>query len=240
MKFITKFITLFWGVLLLNLFALITIKIRPKLFKVKLYKPMLWNFKLSILPLIVLSLNIAVYLTLAFISAHSSIPAFLISARILFFIGLVVWLLLLPNSGYLITELNLNHRTNDEKEVPIWYDIVSILSFALSGIVNTLTNIVIIQLSFLVAFDPSRFEIDYGILFLSGFLIILLIVVGIYLGRVVRFNSWDILHPGSFMKKLKTHFAKQGIFKEFILYILFNAIFFMIMYVSFGIPFYFM
>jgi len=235
-----KFITLFLSVLLLNLFAVITISLRPKIFKVKVYKPMLWNFKLSILPLIILVLNITVFIILAAVGAYSKIPAFSIIARVLFFIGLAVWLLFLPNSGYLITELNLNHRENDEKEVPIWYDIVSILSFALSGIVNTLANIVIIQLSFLVAFDPRELTAaDYTLLFFSGFAIILLIVVGIYLGRSVRFNSWDIMHPGSFVKKLKTHFKERGKFKEFILYLTFNTIFFMIMYTSFGIPFYF-
>ncbi|MCL2678510.1 MAG: DUF1361 domain-containing protein, partial [Clostridiales bacterium] len=129
-----KFFTLFLSVVLLNLFAVITILLRPKIFKVKIYKPMLWNFKLSILPLIILILNIAVFIILSAIGAYLKMPAFLLAARILFFIGLAGWLLFLPNSGYLITELNLNHRNNDEKEVPIWYDIVSILAFALSGI----------------------------------------------------------------------------------------------------------
>jgi len=235
-----RFIALFFSVLLLNLFAVITIKLRPKIFKVKIYRPMLWNFKLSVLPLIVLIANIVMFTILSTIGAHSKISALLILARILFFVGLSVWLLLIPNSGYLITELNLSHRDKDEKEVPIWYDIVSILSFALSGIVNTLANIVIIQISFLVAYDPQLLTAaDHTVLFFSGFGVIFLIVVGIYLGRFIRFNSWDIIHPDYFLKKLKKHFKQQGSFKEFVLYLTFNTIFFMIMYVSFGIPFYF-
>jgi len=236
-----KFLTLFLSVLLLNIFAVVTIKLRPKIFKVKIYKPMLWNFKLSILPLFILFVNILVCILLSYLGVYSHIKFFSIFAYVLFFIGLLLWLLFLPNSGYLITELNLNHRDSDEKEVPIWYDITSILSFALSGIVNTLANIVMIQLSFLVVFDPPELTMpDYTILFLSGFGIILLIVIGIYLGRSIRFNSWDILHPASFLEKIQTHFFKQGVIKEFILYIVFNTIFFLIMYASFGIPFYFM
>jgi len=77
-------------------------------------------------------------------------------------------------------------------------------------------------------------------LFFSGAGIILLIVVGIYLGRTIRFNSWDVLHPVSFLKKLKAHFSKRGSVKDFILYVVINTVFFLIMYVSFGIPFYFM
>lgn len=232
--------TLFLGALLLNLFAFITIKIRPGIFKVKIYKPMVWNFKLSILPLLVLIANIVVFFLLSVLGAHSGIKIFSLFAHIIFWIGLLIWLLLLPNSGYLITELNMNHREKDEKNVPIWYDIVSILSFALSGIVNTLANIVLIQLSFLTAFDPLKLTIaNYYLLFFSGLGIIFLIVIGIFLGRTIRFNSWDILHPVSFLKKIKTHFAKPGSIKEFILYVTVNAVFFLIMYISFGIPFYF-
>jgi uncharacterized membrane protein len=147
-------------------------------------------------------------------------------------------MLFLPNSGYLITELNLTHRSEDEKEVPIWYDIVSVLSFALSGIINVLANIVIIQFSFLVFFDPPTLTMsDYDRLSFIGFVIIFLVVLGIYMGRAIRFNSWDILHISSFLKKLKHHFSQRGAVKESILYISFNTIFFLIMYVTLGIPF---
>jgi len=235
-----KFITLFWGVLLLNLFAYTTIKLRPKIFKVKIFKPMLWNIRLSVLPIFILLGNVLLFIILSIGSAYSHIRFFSVLAYILFFTGLLIWLLFLPNAGYLITELNLTHRGEDETEVPIWYDIVSVLSFALSGIINTLANIVLIQLSFLVAFDPQNLSaLAYTALFFSGFGIILLIVVGIYLGRAVRFNSWDALHLLSFFKKLKSHFSKHGIIKEFFLYILFNTVFFLIMYAAFGIPFYF-
>jgi len=236
-----KFGTLFLGVLLLNLFALVMIKLRPKLFKVKVFKPMLWNFKLSILPFFILLANVLVLVALAYLSASLGVKHLMIVAYVVFFVGLLIWLVFLPNSGYLITELNLTHRENDEKEVPIWYDIVSTLAFALSGIINALANIVIIQLSFLVFFDPQGLTtLDYAALFFSGLGLILMIVVGIYLGRVVRLNSWDILHLRSFFGKLKKHFSGRECFGRFVLYIVANTTFFLIMYVVLGIPFYFM
>jgi len=236
-----KFITLFLRLALLNLFAYFTIKLRPILFKVNIFKPMLKNFKLSILPLIILLLDLFIFVLLSYLGTYFGISFLRILAYTTFFIGLLVWLLFLPNSGYLITELNMTHRNDDKKEVPIWYDIASVFSFALSGIVNTLANIIIIQLVFLVFLDPIGLtSLDYTLLFLSGLIIILLIVIGIYLGRTIRFNSWDILHPLSFFKKLKTHFTKVGNFKDFVLYITINTIFFLIMYIMFGIPFYFM
>ncbi|MCL2664406.1 MAG: DUF1361 domain-containing protein [Defluviitaleaceae bacterium] len=235
-----NFLSLFLGILLLNLFAYITISIRPKIFKVKVYRPMLKNFVLSVLPLLILAANILIFLALSILRVYAEIEFLLAPAYVIYFAGLLVWLLFLPNAGYLITELNLNHRSTDEKEVPIWYDIVSVLSFALSGIVNTLANIVIIQLSFLVVFDPQALTAsNYAALFFSGVGIIFLIVVGIYLGRVIRFNTWDLLRPLSFLKKIKSHYSERGRFKEFLFYVIINTIFFVIMYVSFGIPFFF-
>jgi len=224
----------------MNLFAFITIKLRPKIFKVKIFKPMLWNFKLSVLPLFILSVNFFVVLLLMNIGARFDIAIISAFGYIVFFIGLLIWMLFLPNSGYLITELNLTHRNEDEREVPIWYDIVSVLSFALSGILNTLSNILMIQLSFLIVFDPNPMTAQvYAALFLIGFGIILLVVTGIYLGRYIRFNSWDVLRPFSFLKKMKTHFSNPGAIKEFILYVAVNTMFFLLMYVAFGVPFYF-
>lgn len=236
-----NFAVLFLGVLLLNLFAFITIKLRPKIFRVKIFKPMIWNFKLSILPLFILLINLFVTLLFLWLGAYFELAFLSILGCVMFFVGLLIWMLFLPNSGYLITELNLTHRDEDEKEVPIWYDIVSVLSFSLSGIVNTLANIAVIQLSFMIIFDPkpSAASVYNTVLFVSAFGIILFIVTGIYLGRAIRFNSWDVLHPGSFFKKLKAHFSRQGSFKELILYIIINTIFFMIMYVLLGIPFYY-
>lgn len=106
---------------------------------------------------------------------------------------------MLPNSGYLITELNMTHRLDDVVEVPIWYEIISVMSFALSGIINTLVNIVFLQLIFLVGVDPENITKKTFISFIITAIILnVLVAIGVYLGRQIRFNSWDVLHPKSF------------------------------------------
>jgi uncharacterized membrane protein len=228
-------------VVLLNAFAYITIRLRPWIFGVTLFRPMIKNFKLSLLPLLILVVDMVILFILIYMSNYWNIEALRTLGYAIFFVGLLVWLLFLPNSGYLITELNMTHRSDDINEVPIWYDIVSVMSFALSGVVNTLANIVIIQLFFIVLFDPTqRTTLLYSTIFLSGLTIVFLIVTGIYLGRMIRFNSWDVLHPVSFAGKLRAHFSNKGAARGFVLYVLFNTVFFMIMYVAFGIPFLFM
>lgn len=224
------------SILLLNLFSFITIMMRPKLFKVKLYTPMITNFKLSLLPFAVILGNSFVCVMLLYFSARFSFLR--IVAILLYLIGLIIWLLLLPNSGYLITELNLNHRDIEDVEVPIWYDIVSILSFALSGIVNTLGNVVIIQLTYLVYFDPSNITSNIRLLLLlSALLLNVLVSIGVYFGRYIRFNSWDVIKLSRFVSKMTTHFKEKGALRNFGLFILLHTVFFMIIYVMLGIPF---
>lgn len=223
-------------IIVLNLFAYLTIKLRPKLFGVKLFKPMIWNFKLSILPLLVVIGNFILFLIMGYIYATTGSKFISILSIIISVLGLLVWLLLLPNSSYLITELNLTHRNQDEKEVPIWYDIVSIMSFALSGILNTILNINIIQLIFIIIMDPDVINRKYKyILYTTAIAINILVAIGVYLGRSIRFNSWDILKPISFIKMIINHFKTKGEIRNFILFVIFHSVFFQIMYSMFNI-----
>lgn len=197
---------------------------------------MVWNFKLSLLPFVILIAFLGLFFVMLYFYSVFSIRYFNYIAYGVFFVGLFIWLLILPNSGYLITELNLNHREQDEQEVPIWYDIVSILSFALSGIFNTLTNIVLVQLTIIVAIDPEVIT-KQGMLKLIGTAVIinLFVAIGVYMGRYIRFNSWDILHPIQFTKRLWKHFKQKGVLKDFVLFVLFHTAFFTIMYFVLGL-----
>lgn len=233
-------LTLGLAVMCLNIFAYLTIRIRPLIYKTKLFRPMIWNIKLSVLPLLALIGNMFFLIVGRYISTLLNSQwldtVVLIITTLLF----LAWLLLLPNSGYLITELNLTHRDMDEVEVPIWYDIVSVLSLALSGIVNTLMCISLLQTYILIIFDPKELTSkNHLLLFAMAAGIIILVNIGIYLGRAIRFNSWDVLHPFSFIKKLIRHLRKPGEPKNAFLFILFHTLFFLIMYVAFGMPFYF-
>jgi len=235
------FISLFFSVILLNIFSYTTIRLRPYFFKTNLYKPMLLNFNLSVLPFIILLGSAFLGLFLSYLAIYFEFTVLFYIRNILFVLGLMAWLLALPNSGYLVTELNLNHRTVDKVEVPIWYDIISMLSFALSGVINTLANIVILQLAFIVVYDPLTITTENQlVLFGSAVIIIFLVSIGIYLGRSIRFNSWDILHIKPFFSKLFNHFKQKGVMKDAFLFILFHTILFVILYISFGIPLYFL
>ncbi|MCX6779611.1 MAG: DUF1361 domain-containing protein [Candidatus Magasanikbacteria bacterium] len=98
----------------------------------------------------------------------------------------LLWLFFLPNAPYLITDFI--HLTV-WYQVPIWYDIILFTSFAWNGLTLGFVSLFLSQefLKKITTAKKSAILINLCI-FLSCF--------GIYFGRYMRRNSWDILiHP---------------------------------------------
>lgn len=220
--------------LYINILAYAMVVLRPKLYKTELYSPMLTNIKLSLFPLLILfALTTVVVLIQASLNFIDNVFLINTITIIVMIIGLVIWLLLLPNSGYLITELNFNHREQDTVEVPLWYDIVSILTLAMSGVMNMCFNVFFIQFFIALALNDLVQNVSFLIGNVSWLVMALLMVLcsfGIYLGRYIRFNSWDIKHPIEFTKKLINHFNTKESIKNCALFVLFHSLFFIVFY----------
>lgn len=93
------------------------------------------------------------------------------------------WILFFPNAPYILTDL-FHLRVNTK--VPVWYDLVLILSFAWTGLMFGLISLFDIE-KILGSFIHKKMVtlISILLLFISGF--------GIYMGRFLRWNSWDVL-----------------------------------------------
>ena len=106
--------------------------------------------------------------------------------RILLLFG--AWLLFLPNAPYIITDfLHLKPRW----PIPYWYDILLLFSAALNGLLLGLVSLSTVE-KFLAGRYGNRIS---GLLILCSFF---LCAFGIYMGRYLRWNSWDIItNPGA-------------------------------------------
>ena len=93
------------------------------------------------------------------------------------------WLLFLPNAPYIITDfLHLRQRP----PIPYWYDILLLFSAALNGLLLGLASLLVVE-KFLIQRYGNRISalLMFCSFFLSSF--------GVYIGRYLRWNSWDII-----------------------------------------------
>jgi uncharacterized membrane protein len=109
-----------------------------------------------------------------------------VSNRLVFVPLFIVWLLFIPNSFYIITDLfHLGDRYND-RQAPQWFDLAMILSFVWNGLllgvlsVRQMEHIVLPRLSL-----RNELFFLYPIMWLNA--------LGIYTGRYLRYNSWDVI-----------------------------------------------
>ena len=144
--------------------------------------------------------------------------------------ALVIWLLLLPNAGYLITELNLSHR-HDDDPVPMWFDVVLVISLAMSGVLNTVLNVFVVQVGYVLEVHGDEAAPLQGADARVLVVVILLVTsFGMYLGRSVRLNSWDVRHPGSVVRKTLDHLRQPGAAGNAIGFTVLHAVFLGLMY----------
>ena len=108
----------------------------------------------------------------------------LCKSKITIFILLGSWLLFFPNAPYILTDLF--HLRLKNLSMPIWFDLVLILSFAWTGL----------MFGFLSLWDIETIlskSIKHSYMTLISILLLFVGSFGIYIGRYLRWNSWDII-----------------------------------------------
>jgi uncharacterized membrane protein len=101
-----------------------------------------------------------------------------------------IWFVFLPNAPYLLTDFVHLGSRND---APLWFDIVLFASFAWTGVLLGFLSIFLMQVVVRRRYgSPWSWALVGGSLAASSF--------GIYLGRSLRWNSWDFLvRPGALL-----------------------------------------
>ena len=112
---------------------------------------------------------------------------------ILYFLG---WLFCIPNAFYIITDLFHLSDFYSDNAAPAWYDLVMILSFAWNGLILGFLSVHQMQRIIRRRWPAARESYFlYPVMGLNA--------LGIYTGRYLRFNSWDVLmNPFKLMANL--------------------------------------
>ena len=94
-----------------------------------------------------------------------------------------VWLIFFPNAFYIVTDLiHLGVKTT----IPKWFDAVLLFTSCIMGLLMAFVSLLRVENFLGKKFNSQKVHtMMIGILFLSSF--------GVYLGRFLRWNSWDIV-----------------------------------------------
>ena len=133
------------------------------------YQSLVWNLFLAWIPFVV---ALRVY------DAHRHG-----SSRLPLWVGGVVWLVFFPNAPYIVTDFKwLNTWTG----APIWFDVVLVSAAAWCGLLLGFMSLYLMQAVVRRAVGTvNAWLFVLAVLVLSSF--------GIYLGRFLRWNSWDVV-----------------------------------------------
>ncbi len=135
------------------------------------YTFLIWNLFLAWMPFII-----------AYFTYITSL-----SKRWLFFIlpfSALLWILFFPNAPYILTDFQ--HLSNSGTDIPVWYDVILLIWFSFTGLFLGIVSLFLMQ-------EIVRRE--FGRWFGWGFVFAVagLASIGVYMGRFLRWNSWDIL-----------------------------------------------
>ena len=130
---------------------------------------LIWNLVLAWIP----------YVISSWLQQRSAVQ----TNRLKFAAVSLVWLLFIPNSFYILTDLfHLGKFTN----VPNWFDLTLIISFAWNGLL-----LGVLSVRQMEKIMQPHLRGKHELLFIYP--IMWLNALGVYIGRYPRFNSWDIL-----------------------------------------------
>jgi uncharacterized membrane protein len=154
---------------LFSIYSLFLLVIRAKLTNTIFLYFLVWNQFLAFVP----------YFFISYLKTQIAIQ----KSKVKTFSLLFLWLLFLPNSFYILTDLV--HLSQSPNHL-FWFDLVVISSYALIGF--TLGIISLLEFENILKTYTSALITNLiipAVCFLCG--------IGIYLGRILRYNSWDII-----------------------------------------------
>ena len=152
-----------------------TLRFRAELTGSVRYGFLVWNLILAWIPFLIAYFTYTTHINRRWLYLVLSISA-------------ILWLLFFPNAPYILTDLQ--HLSNAGSDIPVWYDVIILIWFSFTGLFLGMVSLFLMQ-------EIVRRE--FGNWFGWGFVLVVagLTSIGVYMGRFLRWNSWDVLNnPG--------------------------------------------
>jgi uncharacterized membrane protein len=93
-----------------------------------------------------------------------------------------LWLVFIPNSFYIITDL---FHLEQHHYIPFWFDLILIFSFAWNGLLLGILSVRQMEKLWQAKWQGNELLFIYPVMLLNA--------LGIYIGRYLRYNSWDVI-----------------------------------------------
>lgn len=139
------------------------------------YYGLIWNLFLAWIPFILAYL--------AYILSWAKRWVYLVVAVFAF-----LWLIFFPNAPYILTDMQ--HLGLNITSVPLWYDVILLTWFSWTGVLLGVVSLNLMQE--IIKREFGRWIGWIFVLVTAG-----LSSAGVYIGRFIRLNSWDIFDdPG--------------------------------------------
>lgn len=154
-----------------TVFSVAIWRVRAEFSGTERYAFLIWNLFLAWIPFLISYFTYTLSLHRRWVYLFIPIAAFL-------------WLIFFPNAPYILTDFQ--HLAYDSKDLPVWYDVMMLVWFAFTGLLLGMVSLFLMQE--IVRREFGRWA---GWAFVAG--TAGLSAAGVYMGRFLRWNSWDVL-----------------------------------------------
>src|SRR5215216_7720890 len=134
------------------------------------YGFLIWNLFLAWIPFIIAYFTYILTLNRKWIYIVIPCAAFL-------------WLIFFPNAPYILTDFQ--HLAYPAGDLPVWYDVMMLIWFAFTGLLLGMVSLFLMQ-------EIIRREFGRWLGWAFVAMVAALSSTGIYAGRFLHWNSWDI------------------------------------------------
>jgi len=154
-----------------TIFSVAIWRVRSEFSGSERYAFLIWNLFLAWIPFMISYGTYVLSMNRRWIYLFIPIAAFL-------------WLIFFPNAPYILTDFQ--HLAYGSQDLPVWYDVMMLVWFAFTGLLLGMVSLFLMQ-------EIVRREFGSWIGWAFVAAVAGLSSAGVYMGRFLRWNSWDIL-----------------------------------------------